>query len=68
MATDIKDLKKLAEAQGWRVESTKGSHMKFTPPDKTKAPVIMAGTSCSRVGHRNALAALKRSGLVLDTV
>jgi predicted RNA binding protein YcfA (HicA-like mRNA interferase family) len=63
---DLKELKRLAEAQGWRVEPTKGSHWKFIPPDKTKQMVVLPGSSCSRVGLRNALSALKRSGLQFE--
>lgn len=64
--SDLKDLKKLAEQQGWTVEPTKGAHWKFTPPDKTKQAVILAGTSVSRCGLRNAMSLLKRSGLNLN--
>ncbi len=61
----VKELKKLAEEQGWTVEPTKGAHWKFIPPDRTKPMVVLAGTSCSRVGRRNALALWKKSGLDL---
>lgn len=66
MASDIKDLQRLAVSQGWRVEQTKGSHLKFIPADKSKPAVVMAGTSCSRVGFRNALSLLRKSGLIVD--
>lgn len=63
---DLRELKRLALDQGWRVEPTNGSHWKFVPADKTKPIVVLPGTSCSRVGLRNALSALKRSGLLFD--
>ncbi len=63
--SDLKELKRLAEQQGWRVEPTKGAHWRFVPPDKTKPAIIMAGTSVSRSGLRNAISLLKRSGLEL---
>lgn len=61
--SDLKALKRTAEQQGWTVEPTKGGHWKFIPPDKTKQMVVLPGTSVSRCGLRNAVSALKRSGL-----
>lgn len=66
MSSDVKDLKRVAEQQGWRVEPSKGGHWKFFPPDKTKQMVVLAGTSCSRVGLRNAISLLKKNGLALE--
>lgn len=66
MANELKELKRTAEQQGWLVEPTKGQHWRFVPPDKSKAIVILPGTSCSRVGLRNAIAQLRKSGLELS--
>lgn len=65
MANALKDLRRAAEQQGWTVEASKGGHWKFIPPDKTKPMVVLPGTSVSRCGMRNALSALRRSGLEL---
>jgi len=63
MSTELKNLKKIAESQGWTVEPTKGGHWRFVPADKDMPMVVLAGTSCSRVGLRNAASLLRRSGL-----
>lgn len=61
-----REIAQIAIAQGWRVEQTEKGHWRFIPPDKTKRIVIMPGTSVSRSGTRNALADLRRSGLVIS--
>lgn len=60
-----RELAEIAVSQGWRVEMTEKGHWRFVPPDRTKRIVIMPGTSVSRSGMRNALADLRRSGLVV---
>lgn len=52
---DVKQLKRLAEEQGWVVEVTSKSHLRFLPPD-----------TCSHAGFRNGIAQLKRAGLVVS--
>lgn len=61
-----RELAEIAIAQGWRVEQTEKGHWRFIPPDRTKRIVILPGTSVSRSGTRNALADLRRSGLVVE--
>jgi len=66
MPKDIKQLKRLAEEQGWTVEITSKSHLRFLPPDKTKPQVFMSGETCSHAGFRNGLSQLRRAGLVVS--
>lgn len=54
---------KAARKQGWLVEVTRKSHLKFTPPDPTMELVICSGTPSDRFAFRNALTQLKRNGL-----
>ena len=60
------ELQEIARAQGWRVERTEKGHWRFVPPDKSKRIVVLPGTSVSRSGTRNALADLRRSGLIVE--
>jgi hypothetical protein len=59
-------IEQIALSQGWRVERTEKGHWRFIPPDKSKRIVVLPGTSVSRSGVRNALADLRRSGLVVE--
>jgi predicted RNA binding protein YcfA (HicA-like mRNA interferase family) len=60
---DMKRLRKTAEQQGWRVEDTRGGHVKFLPPDTAQPAVVAAGTPSDHRAWRNLLASLRRSGL-----
>jgi len=60
-----REIAEVAVSQGWRVEQTEKGHWRFIPPDRTKRIVILPGSSVSRSGMRNALADLRRSGLVV---
>lgn len=66
-ASELRELRRIAESQGWRVEMTRSGHWRFIPPTRSARIVVMPGTSVSRSGYRNALADLKRSGLVLES-
>ena len=63
----LADIIKLAIAQGWRVEITRKSHLRFTPADTTQKQVICSGTPSDRRALDNALGQLKRSGLQMPT-
>lgn len=63
---EVRELRRLAESQGWRVEQTRSGHWRFVPPDPRKPVVVLAGTSVSASGIRNARASLRRSGLAVD--
>lgn len=61
----ITDLMDLARSQGWKVERTnKATHWRFVPPDKKKPIVIVAIGEGPRA-QENAIAQLRRSGLVI---
>lgn len=64
-ASRRRELAEIAISQGWHVEQTKSGHWRFIPPDTTKRIVVLPGTSVSRSGMRNALADLRRSGLIV---
>ncbi len=54
----------MAEAQGWRVESSKKGWL-FYPPDKTKQIVTIHGSASDHRWYMNAVTRLRRSGLVI---
>jgi len=58
----VKQLRRAAEAQGWKVEQTRSGHWRFVPPDRAKPIVIVSGTPSDHRSMRNSLAMLKRSG------
>lgn len=60
----MKDLVKAAKKQGWRVEPTRGGHIRFTPPWKHMQQIICSSTPSDRHAVRNALSQLRRNGLV----
>lgn len=62
---DMKRVRRAAEQQGWRVEDTRGGHVKFLSPDRTKSPVIGPGTPSDHRAWLNFLAELRRAGLNL---
>lgn len=62
-----RDLRKIARAareQGWRVELTAKSHVKFVPPQGEL--IYSAGTPSDWRGRRNLVSRLRRSGLELS--
>jgi hypothetical protein len=61
---DVEKAAKAARSQGWRVEITRGNHLKFVPPQKHLPIIILALTGCSR-SDVNGLHSLRRAGLVL---
>lgn len=61
----LADTIKLATNQNWKVEATRKGHLRFTPPDPDKEQVICSGTPSDTRAHNNALAQLRRNGLVI---
>lgn len=63
-----RDLRKIvtrAREQGWRVELTRRSHVKFVPPE---GPIVFtSGTPSDARGRLNLVSELRRSGLKLPT-
>ena len=68
MAThDLKDILRLLQEQGWRLEQVAGrgdGKQKCWPPDKTKPMVVVSDSSDWR-GIRRAVSQLRRSGAVI---
>jgi predicted RNA binding protein YcfA (HicA-like mRNA interferase family) len=62
---DLKSLRKLAIKQGWRVETTRGGHIKWYPVHGTEF-VVTSSTPSDYRAIRNIRSMLKRYGLVLD--
>lgn len=61
----LRELEKCAVKQGWRVERTNSSHIRFVPRDKRMRIVVTASTPSDPRGIRNLTSDLKRSGLDL---
>lgn len=60
--SDLREVMKRAQEQGWRIDKRKEYWFLF-PPDQSKAPVRIAGTGHTKGrGWRNFLAAMKRNG------
>ncbi len=62
MSKDFRDIRREAERQGWVVETTRGGHWRFLPPDKAKPIVHISGTPSDRRDLDNSIALLRRSG------
>lgn len=62
---EMKQLRKLAVEQGWRVEYTKGGHLKWFPPVGTEF-VVSSSTPSDYRAIKNLRAMLRRHGLVCD--
>lgn len=60
----LNDLIRAAEEQGFEVRRTKKGHWQFKPPDPNKQIVVLSGTPSDHRSERNALARLRRSGLI----
>ena len=61
--------KDLAEEQGWRVEKTRGNHVRWVPPDPgdgTKPEVVITATTPSQTGIVRDMKLLRRAGLIID--
>lgn len=66
-----KDIEKIAEqavAEGWRVEITKGNHVKWLAPEgvldhRGKRLILISALTGSRRGWQDHKAALRRAGL-----
>lgn len=60
---DMKQLRKLAEQQGWRAPETRNGHVRFLSPDKGQPAIVAAGTPSDHRAWRNLIASLRRAGL-----
>ena len=60
---DIRSLIRVAKAQGWAVDTTKGNHVRFTSP--AGEVVVTSGTPSDHRVVENVKARLKRRGLRL---
>lgn len=58
---EMKEIRREAERQGWRVEATKKGHIRFYAPDGTNI-VHAAGTPSDRRSIDNLIAQLRRYG------
>lgn len=61
MSLDFRDIKKAAEAQGWRIVETKKG-LQFIPSDPTREIVQWHGTPSDWRAIRNFLARLRKQG------
>lgn len=61
---NMKDLRRAAKNQGWRMETTKKGHLKWFPPDPSKNFVIGSGTPSDHRAIKNFVAHLKKSGFI----
>lgn len=59
---DVQRLLNAAEKQGWKVEITRGNHIKCIPPDKSKDIIIGALTGHT-TSNRKFKALLVKAGL-----
>lgn len=66
VSSDLQDLIQLAVDQDWKVEWTKGGHLRLTPPDPSKPQIFSASTPSDWRGVKNMRARMKRSGLKVD--
>jgi predicted RNA binding protein YcfA (HicA-like mRNA interferase family) len=61
----LRKIIKAAKKQGWQVDRTKNSHLRFIPPDKTKRAVYTGGTPSDNRALQNLIKDLMREGLKL---
>lgn len=62
---ELRNLRRLAHAHGWRVER-RGHGWGFFPPDSSIPPIFTGGTPSDYRSIHNFRAALRRAGLPLD--
>jgi hypothetical protein len=66
MASDIREIDRQLQDQGWRQEETSKGHVRYLPPD-AKAPIVVrSGTPSDHRAWDNFMAQLKRSGAKLE--
>lgn len=63
MPRDLRKIAAQARAQGWQVELTRKSHVKFVPPKGEL--VFSSGTPSDRRAQLNLVSRLRRQGLEL---
>lgn len=61
-ALALRELERVAERAGWRVDRTRSGHVMFRAPDG-HGQVLVSGTPEDPRAMRNALADLRRAGL-----
>jgi hypothetical protein len=59
----LRNLVKLATAQGWEFGRTNNGHVKFCSPNNTVQPVFYSGTPGDRRAQKNLVGKLRRAGL-----
>lgn len=64
MADDLKNLQRIATAQGWTVERQRSGHLRWYPPDRGPF-VVSQHTASDYRSYRNLLGQLRRAGLRL---
>jgi predicted RNA binding protein YcfA (HicA-like mRNA interferase family) len=57
---ELKKIQKRAEAQGWTVHRTRGSHVVWIAPDRQK--VYCSSTPSDHRGWKNHVARMRRAG------
>lgn len=62
MKKRLKELIRIAEAQGWQVSTTGGGHLRWTGPDD-EGPVFTPSTPSDWRALKNATSVLRRHGL-----
>lgn len=63
MDKEVRDFRKAAKKQGWKVEDTTNG-VRLTPPDTTKPAVEIHNTNSDHRWVANTIAQLRRSGLI----
>jgi predicted RNA binding protein YcfA (HicA-like mRNA interferase family) len=61
----LKQLARAADAAGWRVEVTKGQHVRWVPPDKDQPVIITALTSETQADYQRVRKGLARAGVTV---
>lgn len=64
--SELAELFKLAEDQGWTVEWTKKGHVRLTPNDPNMPTIFAASTPSDWRGVKNMKSRMKRAGLKVD--
>ena len=63
MVKDVRELARIAAAQGWRVERTGKHHLRWVPPDRGRRVIYSGSTPSDYRAIRNIRAMLRREGL-----
>lgn len=63
MNKELRQIKRIAEAQGWTVFRTKGGHYRWVPPRRDVPFVVTASTPSDSRAVKNIKARLRKAGL-----